>query len=119
MCNIHALEIIPSQASINSIATYRTEFDNKLFNYNQLLESLRDTVREFEFMESHNTTEWMQKRGIDYFTNPKLFANAPLTCLCAFLGELFNQYELEELQARLPPEILKSALTRLEQFKQL
>jgi len=116
MCNIHAMEIIPSQASINSIATYRTEFDNESLNYNELLKNLRNTVHKLEFMNSHNTTEWMQKRGIDYFTNPKLFVNAPLTCLCAFLGELFNRYELEELQARLPPDILKSALTRLEQF---
>lgn len=117
MCNIYAIEIIPSQVAINSIAHYYTEFDNNERNYNELLEQLRDIIQQQSFMQEHDTTEWMQTRGIDYLANPKLFCNAPLTCLCAFLGELFTTYNVKELQEKLPPEILKCALTRLTQFK--
>jgi len=117
MCNIHAMEIIPSQASINSIALYRDEFDNKELNYNELLGRLKSVIQQQAFMKEHDTTEWMQMRGIDYLANPKLFCHAPLTHLCAFLGELFNSYELQELQDKLSPEILECALTRLGQFK--
>ena len=117
MCNIHAIEIIPSQIAINSIATYRSEFDNNELNYNDLLIELKSIILQQKFMQDHDTTEWMRKRGVDYLSNPKLFCNAPLTHLCAFLGELFNTYELEELQKKLSPEILECALTRLSRFK--
>lgn len=117
MSNIHAIEIIPSQASINSIAAYRTEFDSESIDYKALLAKLKNIIQELGFMKKHDNAQWMQHRGSDYLTNPKLFCNAPLTYLCAFLGELFNTYELEELQIKLTPQILKCALTRLEQFK--
>ena len=117
MCNIHAIEIIPSQAAIDSIAIYRSEFDNDPFDYNALLVKLKNVIQELGFMQKYDNAEWMQKRGSDYLANPKLFCNAPLTYLCAFLGELFNSYELETLQEKLTPQILKCALTRLEQFK--
>lgn len=117
MCNIHAMEIIPSQTSINLIAVYRAEFDNEYLNYHELLENLQDIIHEQGFMDTHDTAEWMQQRGIDYLINPKLFCNAPLTYICAFLGDLFNSNELEYLERKLSPQILKSALTRLEQFK--
>lgn len=117
MCNIHAIEIIPSQSAINSIALYRSEFENESLDYNALLSKLKNVIHELGFMEKHDNTEWMQQRGNDYLTNPKLFCHAPLTYLCAFLGELFNNYELDELQAKLTPQILECALTRLEAFK--
>ncbi|WP_022941542.1 hypothetical protein [Psychromonas hadalis] len=116
MCNIHAIEIIPSQAAIDSIAIYRAEFDNESFDYQELLGKLKNVIHELGFMKKHDNAQWMQQRGGDYLTNPKLFCNAPLTHLCAFLGELFNKYELDELQEKLAPHILKCALTRLEQF---
>lgn len=117
MCNIHAMEIIPSQVAINSIAHYRDEFDNNDVDYPLLLANLKRAITEQAFMQNHDTSEWMQQRGVDYLSNPKLFCNAPLTHLCAFLGTLFNSYELDDLHDKLSPEILKCALTRLEQFK--
>lgn len=117
MCNVHAMEIIPSQASINTISTYRAKFDNEKLDYAQLLKQLKTVIHEQGFMEDHDTTEWMLHRGTDYLSNPKLFCNAPLTYLCAFLGHLFKTYELEELEQKLSPEILKCALTRLQEFK--
>jgi hypothetical protein len=117
MCNIHALEIIPSQETIDSIAIYHIEFENESFDYNELLSKLKHVIHELNFMEKHDNAEWMQQRGSDYLTNPKLFAHVPLTYLCAFLGELFKTYELEELQEKLTPQILKCALTRLDHFK--
>lgn len=117
MSNIHAINIIPCQTTINSIASYRAEFDSESFDYNKLLHQLQSDIREQGFMKTHDNTEWMQQRGNDYLSNPKLFGNAPLTYLCVFLGELFNCYEVEELQNKLTPQILKCALTRLQQFK--
>ena len=46
MCNIHAIEIIPSQAAIDSIAIYRTEFDNDPFDYYALLTKLKNVIHE-------------------------------------------------------------------------
>ena len=117
MCNIHAIEIIPSQTAIDSIAIYRTEFDNESFDYKELLAKLKNVIHELNFMKTHDNTEWMQQRGSDYLTNPKLFCHAPLTYICAFLGELFNKNETAELHEKLTPQILKCALTRLEQFQ--
>lgn len=116
MCNIHAMEIIPSQAAINSIAIYRAEFEKESLDYNALLAKLKNVINELGFMKAHDNADWMQKRGSDYLSNPKLFCHAPLTYLCAFLGELFNSYELDELQIKLSPKILECALKRLEQF---
>lgn len=118
MCNIHAIEIIPSQASIDLIAIYRAEFDKESLDYKELLGTLKNVIHELGFMEAHDNADWLQKRGTDYLSNPKLFCNAPLTYICAFLGELFNTYELEELEEKLTPQILECALTRLEKFKQ-
>tara|TARA_R110001583_G_scaffold7720_8_gene37914 strand:+ start:13225 stop:13578 length:354 start_codon:yes stop_codon:yes gene_type:complete len=117
MCNIHAIEIIPNQTSIDSIAAYRAEFDGKPIDYKKILIQLKSIIHELGFMEDQDTEQWMQQRGGDYLSNPKLFCNAPLTCICAFLGELFNNYEIEALQKKLSPKILECALARLEQFK--
>ena len=116
MCDIHAIEIIPSQAAIDSIAIYRTEFDNKSFNYKKLLKKMKKVIHELKFMKKHDNAKWMRNCGSDYLANPKLFCHAPLTYICAFLGELFNSYELEQLEDKLTPQILKCALTRLDQF---
>ena len=119
MYNVHAIEIIPNQTSIDLISVYRAEFDKESLDYKELLGTLKNDIRELGFMEAYDNAEWLQQRGTDYLSNPKLFCNAPLTHICAFLGELFNTYELEELEHKLPPQILKCALTRLEKFKQL
>lgn len=117
MADIHALHSLPSQAAINSIAIYRFEFDRNPFNYTLLLKKLQKTFTELNFMNTQDNAIWMRERGGDYLSNPKLFCQAPLTYLCAFLGEIFKQYDLPELQEKLTPRILKSALTRLAEFR--
>ena len=117
MCDIHALNILPSQTAIDSIATYRSEFDKDSFDYTQLLNKLKKAFYELNFMCKHDNADWMRERGHDYLSNPKLFGHAPLTYLCAFLGEIFKTYDLPELLEKVTPQILKCALTRLEEFK--
>jgi hypothetical protein len=117
MCNIHEIEMIPNQVTINSIAAYRSKFDEEPVDYIELLVKLKGIIHELGFMEKHDNAKWMQQYGNDYLSNPKLFNNAPLTYICAILGELFNTYDINELQKKLTPQILESALTRLAQFK--
>ncbi|WP_028863177.1 hypothetical protein [Psychromonas aquimarina] len=117
MSNIHALNILPSQEVIDSIANYHAEFDDISFDYTQLLIKLKNEIYKLNFMVKHDNADWMQRRGSDYLTNPKLFAHAPLTYICAFIGELFKKYSLEELLEKLTPQILKSVLARLNDFK--
>lgn len=119
MCNIYAIEIIPSQMAINSIAAYRTEFNGKPIDYKALLMKLKTIIHELGFMENQDTAKWMLQYGGDYLSNPKLFCNAPLTCICAFLGALFNNYSIEVLQEKITPKALECALTRLEKFKKV
>ena len=117
MCDIHALHILPSQVAINSIALYRKEFDKEFFDYTLLLKQLKNSISEHCFMGKYDNAEWMRERGADYLINPSLFSHAPLTYLCIFLAEIFKKYELVELVSKLTPQILKSALTRLNEFK--
>lgn len=117
MCDIHALHILPKQTTIDSIALYRNEFDKDSFDYTLLLKQLKGSISEHCFMGKYDNAEWMRERGADYLINPSLFAHAPLTYLCIFLAEIFKKYELTELADKLTPKILKSALTRLNEFK--
>ena len=116
MSDIHQLNDLPSQSAIDLIATYRTEFDNPTFDYPLLLSQLKRDITKLEFMYKRDNKIWMMRRGNDYLENPKLFIHAPLTYLCAFLGEVFKE-DIHELQQKLSPEILENALTRLYQFK--
>lgn len=117
MSDIHALNILPSQAAIDSIATYCVEFDKEPLNYTQLLSRLKNTFYELRFMCKYDNANWMREKGHDYLNNPKLFSHAPLTYLCIFLGEIFKTYDLPELQEKMTPYILKCALTRLQEFR--
>ncbi len=117
MSNIHALNILPHQDAINCIATYHSEFDNKTLDYTKLLEKLQQSIVDLNFMRTEDNALWMQQRGADYMTNPKLFKHAPLTYICAFLAEIFKQHDLESLPAKLTPPILRSLLNRLNEFK--
>lgn len=117
MSDVHALNILPSQAAIDSIATYRLAFDKDPFNYAQLLGNLQKTFYEHNFMCNYDNTHWMREKGRDYLNNPKLFSHAPLTYLCIFLGEMFKTYDLPELQETMTPHILECALIRLQEFR--
>lgn len=117
MSNIHQLEILPEKHAINLIASYSQEFEQDSFNYHQLLIKLHNAITHTEFMHSEDNSFWMRHRGCDYLSNPKLFKNAPLTYLCAFLAELFKQLQLQEIARKIPPNILQAALNRLHDFK--
>jgi len=116
MCDIHALYILPSQTAINSVATYRVKLNQEDLDYRQLLNEMKYTFDEHDFMCAHDNSQWMQCRGYDYLYNPKLFYRAPLTYICAFLSEIFKAHDLSELQEKLTPDILSCILTRLEEF---
>ena len=117
MSDVHQLSDLPSQSAIDLIATYRTEFDDPTFDYPLLLNRLKQDISKLEFMYQHDNKIWMMRRGKDYLENPKLFDHAPLTYLCAFLGEVFKEEDLNKLQKKLSPETLENALTRLYKFK--
>ena len=117
MSDVHQLNDLPSQSAIDLIANYRTEFDNPIFDYPLLLSKLKLDISKLEFMVQQDNKVWMTRRGNDYLENPKLFDHAPLTYLCAFLGEVFKEEDLNELQQKISPEILENALTRLYEFK--
>jgi len=117
MSNVHAISILPNQQSINSIAALSDEFYAKPFDLIVLLAHLKRAIKETEFMDSQDHSIWMATRGCDYIANPKLFAVAPLTYICAFLGELFNNFDIEEIQERIPPQVIEQALLRLNAFK--
>lgn len=117
MDNIHQLNLLPAQSSINLIASYSTEFECDNFNYHQLLEKMQVTILGNSFMKNIDNANWMNHRGGDYLNNPKLFSNAPLTYLCAFLSEIFKQSDIRHIEKNICPNILKAALIRLNEFK--
>ena len=49
-------------------------------------------------MFEQSNAAWMAIRGGDFLTNSKLISYAPSTYICAFLGELFNNVEIKEIQ---------------------
>lgn len=117
MDNLHALNTLPSQGAINSIATYRLEFEKESLDYKKLLSKLNKAISDLKFMYDHDNSDWLRNIGSDYLSNPTLFAQAPLTYLCVFLSEIFKKYDLPELQEKLSPTILESVLIRFEEFK--
>lgn len=117
MNNVYALHILPTQQAINSIASYHLEFEKEPLDYRTLLGKLKKAIYELDFICKHDNADWLRNRGSDFLANPKLFSQAPLTYLCAFLSEIFKKYDLSELQEKLSPAILKCLLTRLEEFR--
>ena len=67
-------------------------------------------------MTEQDNWQWALTRGIDYFEKPQLFAQAPLTYVCAFISEIFKNFEIEEIHRRLPKAVLQQALARLAFF---
>ncbi len=96
MNNIHNLTILPKQQAINSVAALSQDFNSYSTDLSALLTKLKETILESKFMFGQNNSAWMSKRGRDFLANPKLFAYAPLTYICAFLGELFNNFEIKD-----------------------
>lgn len=117
MTNIHSLSILPKQASINSVASFSDEFSKKDFNYPTLLEKMGVVIAKNNFMKEQDNSNWVSTRGSDYLYNPKLFAYAPLTHVCAFLGEAFKAVDTDRVKKSCPANVLQHALTRLKDFK--
>ena len=117
MHNIHSTAILPKQQVINSMATFSQEFNTQPFNFSLFLNKLKQAFLDMSFMSGQNNTLWMSKRGKDFLANPKLFAVAPLTYICAFLSELFNRYEIDEIERDIPENVIQHALLRLNDFK--
>ncbi|MEH6451718.1 MAG: hypothetical protein V7782_01640 [Psychromonas sp.] len=117
MSNIHSINGLPSQSAIDLIASYRAEFEKTTYDYALLLSKLKQDILKLEFMCQQDNQIWMMRRGRDYLDNPKLFNHAPLTYICVFLGEIFKEEDLNELEEKLTPEILENALIRLYEFK--
>ncbi|WP_019613588.1 hypothetical protein [Psychromonas ossibalaenae] len=117
MTNIHKLAILPNQQSINLLAAFSNEFNSQHFDFTTVLSKLKKTILDSEFMNKHNNATWMATRGQDFLANPKLFASAPLTYICVFLGELFNNAEVAEIQEKISPNVIEHALKRLNDFK--
>ena len=116
MNNIHTTNILPNQQSIESVAALSAEFSAKQLETKVLLEHVKQTVLESKFMREQDHAIWMVVRGADFIANPKLFAVAPLTYTCVFLGELFNNFEIEEIERKVPQEAIEQALLRLQFF---
>lgn len=117
MSNIHQLNTLPEQTTINLIASYSNDFEHKNFDYHQLLEKLHSTILRSHFMDQQDNAAWMNHRGHDYLANPKLFAHAPLTYLCAFLSEIFRHNKLSEIEKNIEANTFRAVLKRLNDFK--
>jgi len=117
MSNIHQLDNLPKQTTINLIASYRSDFGHKDFSYHQLLEKLQHIIIRHHFMDKEDNAAWMNHRGNDYLSNPKLFAHAPLTYLCAFLSETFKHNHLKQIEKKISPNVFEAILKRLNDFK--
>ena len=117
MKTIHDLTIIPKQQVLNSVAAFDIKFDANSTELTVVLTKIKTTISESKFMQGQNHSVWMSTRGADFIANPKLFACAPLTYVCAFLGELFNNFDVEEIQKIASQEVIQQALVRLNEFQ--
>lgn len=117
MSNIHTTDILPGQESINAVAAFSAEFNTKELDLTALLTSVKETIQETKFMDAQDNGCWMATCGCDFIANPTLFSCAPLTYICVFLGELFNNFEVEEIQEKASSLVIERALLRLNAFK--
>jgi len=116
MPQIHTLKFLPSTQAIQSVADYSELFAAESLDFKALLVSLKKTIFSNDFMIAQDNFQWALTRGVDYFNNPKLFAQAPLVYVCAFVSEIFKNFEIEEIHRRLPASVLHQALLRLNGF---
>lgn len=117
MTNIHCLTMLPEQSVINNVAKVNQDFTKKDVNYVELLKKLKRVVISNRFLLEQDNSVWARTRGCDYLYNPKLFAYAPLTHVCAFISELCKHHEPERIKRRCPEPVLRHALSRLNHFK--
>jgi len=116
MHNIHKISNLPNQHTINSIALLGHQFTSQKLQFDHLLVKLEALFVDSKFMVGRDNSLWMAKRGRDFFNNPNLFSQAPLTYVCAFLSELFKNTEIDEIELRVEPLVLFQALKRLQDF---
>ena len=117
MPHIHTIKFLPSAQAIQSVSGYSEQFDKEDMDFKELLISLKNTVIQSRFISEQDNAHWAVVHGVDYFHNPKLFAQAPLAYVCAFISEMFKNHEIEEISQRLPKSVLKQALQRLKSFR--
>ena len=114
MNNIYNIALLPNQHAINSVAALFHDFAADNADFKNLLAKLKKTISESGFMENQDHKDWFYKRGVDYSSNPKLFAHAPLNYTCAFLSEIFKRYDIEYISEALSTTAVKRALLRLD-----
>lgn len=117
MFDIHTTDILPNQQSINALAALSAEFNTDELDLTALLTNLKATILETKFMDAQDNSFWMATCGCDFIGNPTLFSFAPLTYICVFLGELFNNFEVDEIQEKASIQVIEQALLRLNAFK--
>lgn len=117
MTNIHCLTMLPEQSKINNVASVNQDFSKKDFKYLELLKKLKGVIVANNFLLDQDNSKWVKTRGCDYLHNPKLFAYAPLTHVCAFLSEICKHNDPDRIKLRYPEPVLRQALSRLNHFK--
>lgn len=116
MPHIHTLKPLPSKQAIQNVSSYSELFEDKNSDLQQLLISFKETIYNNNFIVEQDNLLWATTRGVDYFANPKLFAQAPLNYICVFISEIFKNFEIDEIMKRLPASVLQQALQRLKSF---
>lgn len=116
MPHIHTIKFLPSAQAIQSVSGYSDKFKQKDMDFKALLTSLKKTVIKSRFISQQDNAHWATVHGVDYFNNPKLFAQAPLAYVCAFISEIFKNNEVEAISQHLPVSVLQLALQRLKFF---
>ena len=117
MSNIYNLSVLPDQYKINLIADFYDDFTEDCVDIEMLLANLKANMISSGLLSAENHQRWFFTRGMDYFYNPKLFAYAPLNCVCIFLSELFKLFNIDEISKNVPEMVIKCALSRLTDFK--
>lgn len=116
MNNIHTLKFLPSTQVIQNVSAFSVPLANDNLDFEEILVSLKKIVFKHDFISKQDNSRWASLHGSDYLENPKLFAQAPLTYVWAFISEFFKRYEVEEISKRLPKAVLQKALSRLAVF---
>jgi len=116
MQNIYNISLLPNQHAINSVAALSHDFTANNDDFKGLLSKLKQTISESGFMENQDHKTWFYTHGVDYSSNPQLFAQAPLNCICAYLSEIFKRYEIDYISQEFSAMAIKRALLRLDVF---
>lgn len=109
--------ILPNQYAINYVAALYDSFETDGVDFELLLSELKSAIVSSGILQDQDYHRWFLTEGMDYFYNPKLFAYAPLNCICIFLSELFKRYSVSDISKNVPQNVIKCALLRLSDFK--